>query len=158
MKDEFLTQMEVDYASQSFIFTGDSPDGASKYRYVQPWKLTTGAGYIHKYGLVSVEYELSDASNSKFKLSQNDANAKAYENYVNNLIKEKYGLFHTIKAGVEFKYDPIRIRGGIQYRTSPFKNAAAPSNINTSSLTFLRRIWLQRQTFFCRYCLRTNQL
>ena len=148
MKDEFLTQMEVDYASQSFIFTGDSPDGASKYRYVQPWKLTTGAGYIHKYGLVSVEYELSDASNSKFRLSQNDANAKAYENFVNNLIKEKYGLFHTIKAGVEFKYDPIRIRGGIQYRTSPFKNAAAPSNINTSSLTFSAGFGYRGKHFF----------
>ena len=148
MKDEFLTQMEVDYASQSFIFTGDSPDGASKYRYVQPWKLTTGAGYIHKYGLVSVEYELSDASNSKFRLSQNDANAKAYENYVNNLIKEKYGLFHTIKAGVEFKYDPIRIRGGIQYRTSPFKNAAAPSNINTSNLTFSAGFGYRGKHFF----------
>ena len=136
MKDAFLTSMEVDYASLSDILTGDSPDGASKYKYIQPWKLTTGAGYIHKYGLVSVEYELSDASNSKFKLNLKDADSKNYENFVNNNIKSKYGLFHTIKAGVEFKYDPIRIRGGVQYRTSPFKNAAAPTNTTTSSLTY----------------------
>lgn len=136
MKDAFLTSMEVDYASLSDILTGDSPDGASKYKYIQPWKLTTGAGYIHKYGLVSVEYELSDASNSKFKLNLKDADSKNYENFVNNNIKSKYGLFHTIKAGVEFKYDPIRIRGGVQYRTSPFKNSAAPTNTTTSSLTY----------------------
>ena len=65
-----------------------------------------------------------------------DADSKNYENFVNNNIKSKYGLFHTIKAGVEFKYDPIRIRGGVQYRTSPFKNAAAPTNTTTSSLTY----------------------
>ncbi|MFN8294732.1 MAG: hypothetical protein U0T69_00985 [Chitinophagales bacterium] len=136
MKDAFLTSMEVDYASLSDILTGDSPDGASKYKYVQPWKLTTGAGYIHKYGLISVEYELSDASNSKFKLNLKDADSKNYENFVNNTIKAKYGLFHTIKAGVEFKYDPIRIRGGVQYRTSPFKNSAAPTNTTTSNISY----------------------
>lgn len=134
MKDAFLTSMEVDYASLNEILTGDSPDGASKYKYVQPWKLTTGAGYIHKYGLVSVEYELSDASNSKIRFNLNDA--KTYENFVNSNIKAKYGLFHTIRAGIEFKYDPIRIRGGIQYRTSPFKDAAAPTTISTSALTY----------------------
>jgi len=148
MKDAYQTHMEADYASQSVIYTGDSPDGASKYKYVQPWKMTAGAGYIHKYGLVAVEYEMSDASNSKIKIGLNDANAKLYENYVNNLIKEKYGIFHTIKAGVEFKYDPIRIRGGIQYRTSPFKNASAPTGINTASLTFSAGIGYRGKHFF----------
>lgn len=148
MRDAFLTQMEVDYANQSVIFTGESPEGASKYRYIQPWKLTSGAGYIHKYGFVSVEYELSDAGNAKFRISNADANAKAYENFVNERINEKYGLFHTIKAGVEFKYDPVRIRGGIQYRTSPFKNSFAPSTISTSSITFSAGIGYRGKHFF----------
>ncbi len=148
MKDAFLTSMEVDYASLSEILTGDSPDGASKYKYIQPWKITTGAGYIHKYGLVSVEYELSDVANSKFRLNLKDAAAKNYENFVNNNIKSKYGLFHTIKAGVEFKYDPIRIRGGVQYRTSPFKSAAAPNGINTSSIIFSAGFGYRGKNFF----------
>jgi len=128
--------MEVDYASLSEYLTGESPDGASKYKYVQPWKVTAGAGYIHKYGFVSAEYELSDASNSKLKFNQTDAGTKSYQNLVNNSINTKYGLFHTIKAGVEFKYDPIRLRAGVQYRTSPFKESAAPTTIKTSSLTY----------------------
>lgn len=148
MKDAFLTSMEVDYASLSEILTGDSPEGVSKYKYRQPWKLTTGAGYIHKYGLVSVEYELSDASNSKFKLNLNDSGAKQYENYVNEQIGQKYNLFHTVKAGVEFKYDPIRIRGGIQYRTSPFKNSTAPTSISTSSLTYSAGLGYRGKHFF----------
>lgn len=136
MRDAYLTNMEVDYASLSEYLTGESPDGASKYKYVQPWKVTAGAGYIHKYGFVSAEYELSDASNSKLKFNQTDAGTKSYQNLVNNSINTKYGLFHTIKAGVEFKYDPIRLRAGVQYRTSPFKESAAPTTIKTSSLTY----------------------
>jgi hypothetical protein len=148
MKDAYQTHMEVDYASLSELLTGDSPDGASKYKYVQPWKLTAGAGYIHKYGLVSVEYELSDASNSKFMFNNSDVNDKVYENTVNNSIKAKYGLFHTIKGGVEFKFDPVRIRGGIQYRTSPFKSAAAPTEFSTAALTYSAGLGYRGKHFF----------
>jgi hypothetical protein len=148
LKDAYATHMEVDYASSSDIFTGDSPEGASKYRYVQPWKLTAGVGYIHKYGLFAIEYELSDAGSSKFKFSQSDADTKAYESFVNNLIKQKYGLFHTIKAGVEFKVEPMRIRGGVQYRTSPFKENMAPSGITTSSLTYSAGLGYRGKHFF----------
>jgi hypothetical protein len=148
MKDAYATHMEVDYASSSDILTGDSPEGNSKYKYIQPWKMTTGAAYIHKYGLLAVEYELSNAGSAKFKLNQTDADSKAYETYVNSLIKEKYGIFHTIKAGVEFKYDPIRIRGGVQYRTSPFKKDTAPTGVNTSNLTFSAGIGYRGKHFF----------
>lgn len=148
MKDAYQTHMEVDYANLSELLTGDSPDGASKYKYVQPWKLTAGTGYIHKYGLISAEYELSDASNSKFMFNNSDVNDKVYENVVNNNIKAKYGLFHTIKGGVEFKFDPIRIRGGIQYRTSPFKSAAAPTAFNTDALTYSAGLGYRGKHFF----------
>ncbi|MCB0507346.1 MAG: outer membrane protein transport protein [Bacteroidetes bacterium] len=148
MKDAFSTSMEVDYASQSVILTGDSPDGASKYKYIQPWKMTTGIGYIHKYGFVSVEYELSDVANSKFKFNLNDDATKDYQQQVNNTIKGKYGLTHTIKAGIEFKYDPIRIRAGVQYRTSPFKKSAEPTNISTSTLTYSAGFGYRAKKFF----------
>lgn len=148
MRDAYTTHMEVDYASQSVILTGDSPDGSSKYKYVQPWKLTAGAGYIHKYGLIAVEYELSDPGSSKFKFDQTDAATKDYENYVNDQIKNKYGLTHTIKAGIEFRYDPIRIRGGFQYQTSPFKKAYAPDGVNTSSITFSAGFGYRGKHFF----------
>jgi len=148
MRDVYYTHMEVDYNSANVIYTGDSPEGASKYRYVQPWKLTAGAGYVHKYGLVSVEYELSDAGSAKFKFDAADGVAKAYENYINSLIREKYGLFHTIKTGVEFKYNPMRIRAGVQYRTSPFKNDYAPSGLSTASLTFSVGLGYRGNHFF----------
>lgn len=148
MRDAYLTQMEVDYASEPVIYTGESPEGASKYKYIQPWRLSTGAGYIHKFGLVAVEYDLSHAGNSKFRFNQSDASVKAYENFVNNQIKSKYGIFHSIKLGVEFKYDPIRIRAGIQYRTSPFNSSAAPEGINTSSLTYSAGFGYRGKRFF----------
>jgi hypothetical protein len=70
MNDAYITNMEVDYASESVIFTGESPEGASKYKYIQPWRLSSGIGYIHKFGLVAVEYDLSHAGNSKFRFNQ----------------------------------------------------------------------------------------
>jgi hypothetical protein len=148
MRDAYLTSMEVDYASLSEILTGDSPDGNSRYKYVQPWKLNAGVGYIHKFGFLAVEYELSDAGNSKFKFNLDDISTKMYENSVNTSIKGKYGLFHTIKSGVEFKYKSVRFRGGVQYRTSPFKSAAAPTNITTSSLTYSAGIGYRGTRFF----------
>lgn len=148
MKDVYSTSMEVDYASQSVLLTGDSPDGESKYKYIQPWKLTAGAGYIHKFGFVAVEYELSDASNSKFRFTNATTDTKLYENSVNNTIKGKYGLFHTIKAGVEFKFDPVRIRGGVQYRTSPFKSASAPTQFSTTAITYSAGIGYRGKHFF----------
>jgi hypothetical protein len=148
MKDVYSTSMEVDYASQSVLLTGDSPDGESKYKYIQPWKLTAGAGYIHKFGFVAVEYELSDASNSKFRFTNATTDTKLYENSVNNTIKGKYGLFHTIKAGVEFKFDPVRIRGGVQYRTSPFKSTSAPTQFSTTAITYSAGIGYRGKHFF----------
>ena len=75
-------------------------------------------------------------------------NDKIYENEVNNNIKSKYGLSHTIKAGVEFKFDPVRIRGGIQYRTSPFKSAAAPTQFSTAALTYSAGAGYRGKHFF----------
>lgn len=146
MNDAFITNMEVDYAGNSVILTGESPEGASRYKYVQPWRMTAGVGYIHKYGLVSVEYDLSHAGDSKFTFDEKDA--KAYENYVNDRIKSKYGTFHTIKFGAEFKYDPIRIRAGIQYRSSPFKSSAAPTGVSTYSLTYSAGFGYRGNHFF----------
>lgn len=148
MRESYSTHMEVDYASASVIYTGDSPDGSSKYNYRQPWKVTLGTGYIHKYGLISFEYDVSDAGSSKINFGSMDINSKPYENYLNNLIRQKYGVFHTIKVGVEFKYDPIRIRGGIQYRTSPFKKEFAPDGVNAATLIYSAGFGYRGKHFF----------
>lgn len=145
MKDQYKTTMEADYASRTDILVGDSPDGRSSYKYVQPWRLNVGASYIHKVGFIAVEYELSDAQMSKFKLNASDVD---YENFLNKQIKNKYGLFHTIKAGVEFKIQKFRLRGGIQYRTSPFDKAAAPTTIKTDALTYSGGLGYRTEHFF----------
>jgi hypothetical protein len=148
MRDVYGTNMEVDYNSLSYILTGESPEGISKYKFVQPWKLTTGAGYIHKYGLVSLEYELTDAGSSKFRFNETDTDTKNYENSINSSIRKKYGMLHTIKGGVELKFDPVRIRGGIQYSTSPFKKDFSPEDIKTTSLTFSAGLGYRGKHFF----------
>ncbi|MFN8282181.1 MAG: outer membrane protein transport protein [Chitinophagales bacterium] len=145
MKDQYKTTMEADYASRSDILVGESPDGRSSYKYVQPWRLNAGASYVHKVGFVAFEYELSDAQMSKFRLGTTDGN---YENFLNTQIKNKYGLFHTIKAGVEFKVQKFRLRAGVQYRTSPFDKSAAPTTIKTDVLTYSGGLGYRMEHFF----------
>ena len=148
MKDDYKTTMEADYANRTDILVGESPDGRSTYKYVQPWRLSAGASYVHKVGFVAIEYELSDAQMSKFKMNQTDASARDYENFLNTQIKNKYGLFHTIKAGVEFKIQKFRMRAGIQYRTSPFDKNAAPTTINTDVITYSGGLGYRMEHFF----------
>lgn len=45
-------------------------------------EVNAGVGYIHKL-ILAVEYELSDAGNSKFKFNLDDISTKMYENSVN---------------------------------------------------------------------------
>lgn len=148
MNDAYMTYMEVDYASESVLLTGESPEGASKYKFVQPWKLTAGAGYIHKYGFISTEYELSDAGYSKFRFRDDNTNVRAYESYVNNVIRGKYGLLHTIKTGIEFRYKSFRVRGGVQYQSTPFSKESAPTQIKTHQLTYSGGLGYRGEHFF----------
>jgi hypothetical protein len=146
MRDNYKTTMEADFKKQSDILVGESPDGSSSYKYIQPLRLNAGISYVHKYGLVAFGYELSDVQMSKFKLNQPEA--IDYENFLNNQIKNKYGIFHTIKFGAEFKVQKFRLRGGVQYRTSPFDKNAAPTGIKTDVLTFSGGFGYRAEHFF----------
>ncbi len=148
MKDRFYSHMEADYDSLSVILTADSPDGEFKYRYRQPWKMGLGASYVHKYGFVATEYELSDVSNSKFNFKSSAAADIAYENFVNSNIKNKYGLTHTLKVGTEFKIQKFRIRAGFQYRSTPFDKAAQPTAFKTYALTYSGGLGYRGNHFF----------
>lgn len=148
MKDKFYAHTEADYDSLNVILTADSPDGEYSYRYTMPWKVNTGVSYVHKYGFVAVDYELSDVSNSKFKFKTNSNADLVYEQSVNNSIKNKYGLTHTIKLGTEFKVQKFRIRAGFQYRTTAFDKSARPTNFKTDAFVYSGGVGYRGYHFF----------
>ena len=124
LNDAFNSKINADYVT--YTAEAESPEGLMKYNLRLPWKLNTGMSYISKIGLIAAEYELSDAGASKYNYKNADADIKEEQRALNQTIKNKYKLYHTLKLGLEAKIDPIRLRGGVQIQSSPFdKNFVA---------------------------------
>ncbi len=119
--DQYFTFVNTDFTTVAYEV--ESPNGEFSYRFVNPWKLIGNAGFIMgKYGFVSTEYELQNPGNSKFKFKSNDADTKREEDIRNQAIADLYTWQHHLKIGVEVKFEPIRIRAGFQYKSSPFSD------------------------------------
>ena len=118
-----------------------SKDGlASEYILsTSPFKLNASVAYqLGKAGILSVDYELADYSNMKFReRKQNDGGFTPQ----NTLISEVYGLGSSIRAGLELKpIAQMSLRGGFSHTTSPYTDKAdsysfvKPGSINQFSL------------------------
>ncbi len=119
--DQYYTVVNSDF--ETVAYEVESPDGEFSYRFVNPWKFIGNAGFlIGKYGFISTEYELQNPGNAKFKFKSNDADTKREEDRRNDEIANLYDWQHHVKIGMEFKLDPVRLRAGFQYKTSPFAN------------------------------------
>ncbi len=129
MDDAFNASFNSDYdfvdPDDSLLYNAvvdlESPNGISEYTVITPWQATFGASFIMKtYGLISVEYGLSNMSSSRIKYKNITTSEKSYEERINDAIDDKYALQHQLKIGVEFMINPFYIRGGFQYESSPF--------------------------------------
>lgn len=119
MNDSYITNLDADFTT--FTYNNESPEGAFSYKLVTPWKLLTGFSFLHeKFGLIGVEYELSDPSKAKYKFNDNDPSSKILESQINDNISQKYQATHKIKVGLETKFKNWRFRGGVQASSTPF--------------------------------------
>jgi hypothetical protein len=118
-KDQYYTFVNTDFTTVAYEV--ESPDGEFAYRFVNPMKFIGNAGFLMgKYGFISTEYEVQNPGSAKFKFKSNDADTKREEDIRNQAISDLYQWQHHLKIGMEVKFDPIRIRAGFQYKTSPF--------------------------------------
>lgn len=120
MRDLYLTYFRADYEEYRIDNFNSPAEGYFDYKLRTPLKFNTGASYVHPdWGFVSVEYEYTDPSKSKFILSDNQFDLKNFESQLNDRIGNRYKSIHTVKAGIEGKIaQHFRARGGFQYRTS----------------------------------------
>jgi hypothetical protein len=88
------------------------------YTFIQPLKATFGASfYGGKWGFVSVDYELNDYPHSSYRFPT----APSEELYWNNRTGSEYRVASTVKAGAEFSFKSLRVRGGFAWSQSPLK-------------------------------------
>jgi long-subunit fatty acid transport protein len=96
-----------------------SPNGVFKYRYSNPMRLQISGGFIlSKFALLGVEYELIPYKGMRFR--ESTASVNTFQ-AVNDRIRDIYRTGHTIKLGGEFRLDPISLRAGFNYSTSPYR-------------------------------------
>lgn len=143
-KDKYNAYEFADY--EDYTAEATSPDGLVSYNIRLPWRMSVGGSYIHKYGLVAVEYELSDAGNAKYNFKDDGFND--YEADLNDGIGEKYKLYHNIKIGIEGKIDPIRIRAGVQYKTSPFNTEVVDAKYKQNQLIYSAGLGFRKEHFY----------
>lgn len=104
-----------------------------------PYKMNASVAYqMGKVGILSIDYELADYSNMKFRERKQNIGGFANEN---KFISDVYGLGSSIRAGLEVKpIAQMSLRGGFSHTTSPLTDKAddysfiKPGAINQFSL------------------------
>ena len=121
----------INYLSETFqesgevSFTGEggydanetSPMGRNRYTLSSPFRANLGAAYtIGKLGLVSVDYEVCNYGQMRYRAAEYDDDLAD----INSLISQSYATSHMFRAGFEFKpVDFMAVRAGYGFTTSP---------------------------------------
>lgn len=140
---------EYDYGHANSVF-GDTTaffqgnNSFYNFTYNNPLKGTFGASfYFSHWGFFSVDYELDDYGHTHYTFDAPDNAA-----YWNNLISAKYQLSSTVRAGLEFAYKGLRLRGGFAWAQSPFKDNVAVNGYNGARFNYTAGIGYRGRSFF----------
>jgi long-subunit fatty acid transport protein len=151
ISDRFTTFFRADYRTETIENFNTPSEGIFDYRMVTPWRLNVGASALSgKYGLISIDYELSNPGTFRFDFTNQNPNLRDFEQGLNDAVSSKYVATHTIRAGLEAKIkERYRVRGGAQYRTSPFANQESQREFAKNNLmTFSGGVGYRGSNFF----------
>ena len=114
--DETWTQDgKTEFSTGSY--SSYSPYGSAQYSFRSPMRANFGLAYTYgARGLISIDYEMADYSTLRYDTSNAD---REYFSEVNKDIKNRYGISHMLRAGIEVKPLPeLAIRAGYNITTS----------------------------------------
>lgn len=110
----------------------DTDENQFEYSFVNPWKVSTGFGYmVGKNGFIDAEIDYVGYNFSKFKFSDGVASDIEYENFLNQEIDSRFENALNFRIGGEFVTGSFRVRGGYQLYGSPLEGI---DNMNGFSL------------------------
>jgi hypothetical protein len=110
--------------------TGDmrviAPQNQFDYTLITPWKgVISATGMLGKIGFITADYEYVNYKSMRYNLA---SDYSSYESAVNQAIKNTYKAVSNFRAGVEFRIDPVMIRGGFGYYGNPYENTSMGSD------------------------------
>lgn len=108
---------ETTYTDSRYNASAESPTGESAYRVVSPFRANLGLAYAFgNLGVISADYEVCDYGTMKYKTDGYD---RDYFEKENRDIKERFGMSHILRAGLEVKpISSLAIRAGYRMSTS----------------------------------------
>ena len=126
MHDDWSSDMTTRFSSGSY--SSESPTGLYDYSLVTPMRTIGSLGFvIKKMGLIGIDYEFVDYPSATLRSSK-----YKYINE-NKAIRNKYVEGSNIRFGTEWRLQPLSIRAGMAYYSSPFKQNGAGSRIDYSA-------------------------
>lgn len=121
------------YPEDQWVYSGSTPEGAfSAYQIKTPPRVVLGvAAVISKYGLLSVDYELSPYGSMSIKDRKNNPYSLD-----NEAINQHFGVKHTIRIGAEYKpINVMALRVGFMHSSSPMKEGSGLNDFTGNSKT-----------------------
>ena len=111
---------ETNFSNSAYSSSAYSPTGNYRYMMRSPFRANFGAAYtIKSFAVVSVDYEFADYGSMKYSTEDFD---RDYFEDVNTDIRERFGISHMLRAGVEVKpVSCLAIRAGYGLTTGAEK-------------------------------------
>lgn len=112
---------ETTYTNSHYNAGATSPEGRGSYVMISPFRANFGLAYAFgNAGVFSVDYEFCDYGQMKYKGS--DYDDRDYFENVNADIRDRFGISHMLRAGLEFKpVSELAVRAGYGLTTGAEK-------------------------------------
>lgn len=139
LEDEYYASMQSSLNLIDYTDFSESPNGWFEYELTTPMKAIGSVGLVFgNVGLISLDYEYVDYSRMRLR---SDDYLFADENRV---IRENYTTQHNIRIGGEVRLDPLVLRGGYAFYSSPYK-----TGVNDGQQSIVSAgVGLRQQNFF----------
>lgn len=109
IEEEWQYAGQTNFTSPEFNGAAESPEGEFRYSFTAPFRANFGAAYtLGSLAVISADYELCDYGQMRFRTNGAD---RDYFEEVNQNIKNRFGISHMLRAGLEVK--PV---GGLAIR------------------------------------------
>ncbi|MCD6064737.1 MAG: hypothetical protein K0R82_2648 [Flavipsychrobacter sp.] len=106
--------------TQTLLAGIDIPEQVFEYGLTTPWRAVVSAtGFLGKYGFVTADYEYVDYASSRYNFDGQFINT---EQFINQLIKQRYRGASNVRLGAEARFDQVMVRLGFGYYGNPEKN------------------------------------
>lgn len=120
INERLKMQMETDYELKNY--KAETPTGEFSYDYRSPYSISTGLAYTFgTYGLLSVDYQMTDFSVMKYSVSgEDDFMVNDPYEVTNRLNKLFCGVSNSLRIGLEVRPLPFfALRAGYSITTDP---------------------------------------